>query len=364
MELSMETFERDKPKRKSRADYAAERNNTVGYFLDGDRNDEDTNDTVTAVPPQVLADDADPPIGADVDAVSHLIIDHEANGGIEGGDAEPDFEYSPGGSDAIATNGSGYMAEFLKRLQQRLNAELTSEKITKEVINYLKLNNFWVRAECVPQIACILGYPASGIDRYYLNDVKVWLPDTQFGNESMPCCPTCGRNQAVVPHSFQTNHPARRIITNNTHYFLMSRTYRCKDCENEHNKKKRDAEKVSGQQTPTGEAVTRKRPPKTQYTFMGSHEESLKRFTKAVRESFPAVLSAKSGLDVVKNVPMSITKPLEQEVRQTKRSCVGRGFDKRKRAPRRCATCLQQGKEAQAAICPGRGKRIYCIHQH
>lgn len=253
----------------------------------------------TAVPtaPAAVAGTANDPTGVELGVTLLTGQLAGANGTIDLTDIDADFD----GNDK---SGSGYMFEFLKRVQERLLAELKKDGVAQIQQKYLKShlddNNYWIRAESIPKLASKLNYPVEGVNRYYLKDIKVWLPDTQFGIENIPCCISCGKNHDVVPHSFQTNHPARRIITFDTYYFLMSRTYRCKVCE-KFNKSDNDTRRpvVDGQQAMPGTQVGRQKGKRTQYTFMGSHEDCLKRCRHFVRESFPAVLSAKSGLDKV-----------------------------------------------------------------
>ena len=69
-----------------------------------------------------------------------------------------------------------------------------------------------------------------GVPEYY-RDMKLWLPDVQWGRESMPNCPTCGENRHVGAHGFRDNRVARRIIGLEDHYYMMSRRYICHHCE-------------------------------------------------------------------------------------------------------------------------------------
>jgi hypothetical protein len=320
---------KDKTKRRSRAEpspnYMAERN-VMASFLGLNLNDQELNlndqeQALDAGPPQeALAEDVvdldaapPPPIIADGDH-GVLITDHQVNGVIDLADVEPDFDDNPdnpgGGNITAGTIGTGYMAQLMKKIQVQLGKELSSKADTArvgiELLSHLKTNNFWIRAETLSKFAILLGEPpVTGVNCFYLRDIKVWLPDTQFGKESMPCCISCGSNHNVDPHGWPGHHPARRIITFNTTYFLMSRQYKCSSCEKANSERKEAATitQLPGQRTLTGEPVReanlKESSSKIQYTFMGSHEECLKRFRHAVRDSFPAILSAKSGLDKV-----------------------------------------------------------------
>jgi len=63
------------------------------------------------------------------------------------------------------------------------------------------------------------------------------------------------------------------------------------------------------------------------------------------------------------SVPMSLMPNMSQG-RWEQRKPGARGQDKRKRAPRRCLSCMKLGKEAEALNCPGRSGRFRCENRH
>ena len=46
----------------------------------------------------------------------------------------------------------------------------------------------------------------------------------------MPVCPCCESSSAVASHCWRDNHFGRRIVTLDTHYFTISRRYKCGAC--------------------------------------------------------------------------------------------------------------------------------------
>jgi hypothetical protein len=68
-------------------------------------------------------------------------------------------------------------------------------------------------------------------------------------------------------------------MTFDSHYYVLTRQYRCGQCEDA-NKDREKADKV-------------------QYLFQGHHAESMKRFKHHIRESYPAVLTHRNAVDKV-----------------------------------------------------------------
>jgi len=61
----------------------------------------------------------------------------------------------------------------------------------------------------------------------YYRDIKVWIPDVQFGRDAMPPCPHCKSMMHISPHGWRVNHDARRVTDLFSHYSIMSRRYIC-----------------------------------------------------------------------------------------------------------------------------------------
>jgi hypothetical protein len=108
------------------------------------------------------------------------------------------------------------------------------------------------------------------VNKYYLQDIRIWFPELEGTMACMPCCPSCGKNDEVRHHAYPIHHPARKIISFDTHYYLMSKEYFCKRCVHL---------------------------PDVQYTCMGTNAEVIKRMPPHMRRAFPCVLSHCSGLD-------------------------------------------------------------------
>lgn len=134
----------------------------------------------------------------------------------------------------------------------------------------------------------------SDLEKHYLRDLRVWLPDVETNGAVMPACKTCGRADRVVPHSFKTDFPGRRVIGFNTCYYLMSRQYKCLLCEGSRSIRTIAAgERRNAENVVIGDEFT----PLDQYTHVGYDDECMKRFPHYLRESFPAILTHKSGID-------------------------------------------------------------------
>jgi hypothetical protein len=132
-------------------------------------------------------------------------------------------------SDFDADNtADGPMALLLKAIHERLQKETTGKEpvVDRWLLNHLNANEFWIYARDAANF-CERFELAYGEPSYY-RDVKIWLPDVQWGKEFAPCCPICQRNNRVGVHGYQTNHHGRRIVRLRDHYFLISRRYICK----------------------------------------------------------------------------------------------------------------------------------------
>ena len=60
-----------------------------------------------------------------------------------------------------------------------------------------------------------------GLDAYYC-DVRVWLPEIQYGCMVLPPCPYCCMNKHVVKHYWPTNHIDWSYVGLKTTKYLMS----------------------------------------------------------------------------------------------------------------------------------------------
>ena len=105
----------------------------------------------------------------------------------------------------------------------------------------------------------------------YYQDVRVWLPDEEFGMS--PPCPSCHSNSRIGVHSYSGKTPARRVLGVTSHYFHMTRRYICHHCE------KVDID------------------PKPKYRFRGYNEESVKHLPHQHGLEMPALLTHKLVID-------------------------------------------------------------------
>jgi len=130
-----------------------------------------------------------------------------------------------------------FMHVYLQHVRRRLHDELLTTFTGKTwLLDLLKSSEgrddkyFWLRASKSREICRKLGISYGGEQAYY-KDIKVWLPDIQYGRQYMPVCPCCMSNDKVRFLSWQANHYARRITDEHDFFYLMSRRYKCEKCE-------------------------------------------------------------------------------------------------------------------------------------
>jgi hypothetical protein len=77
----------------------------------------------------------------------------------------------------------------------------------------------------------------------YYRAIHVWLPDERWGAVSMPPCVNCKSADKVslVMISLML-HAERRVLSVDTHYYVMSQRYICHTCEGESKKAKNQQE--------------------------------------------------------------------------------------------------------------------------
>ena len=196
-----------------------------------------------------------------------------------------------------------YMKAIMKRYITEDSPDFPKKHPSGEqwLQQFLKNHGFWIRSECAPFICRKLGIQMCELA--YYRDVRVWFPDVEGGRGMcMPFCVTCKQQTNVRAHSYPTHHPGRRVTTFNSHYYIMSRQYLCTECKKDHEGNK---ERANGQ--------TFK---KVQFTFMGYHDEVLRRLPDDMKYKFPAVLTHRAGLDksVVRSLRPLMEKGLRPEV--------------------------------------------------
>ena len=142
-----------------------------------------------------------------------------------------------------------------------------------------------IPADCARLIGRRLGLEYS--ECAYYRDIKVWLPDEQWGPEAMPPCVECKSAKEVGVHEYRSNHCGRRITSLDSHYFVMSRRYICHACKRTV-KAAKDAAKEAGlcvEEEEEGASA----PP--QYTCMGYDARSRERLPHGYGDEFPAFLT-------------------------------------------------------------------------
>jgi hypothetical protein len=105
-------------------------------------------------------------------------------------------------------NGPSTERCLMHRLMLRVMLRIESEQKNAPAINdkwltiYLCNHGFWLRSEALPFIAQQLSFDLSGVEIYYLPDIRVWMPDLEFGMlHGTPACPTCSRRALKCQHS-------------------------------------------------------------------------------------------------------------------------------------------------------------------
>jgi hypothetical protein len=172
------------------------------------------------------------------------------------------------------------MGVYLHAVYARLQLEVggVPANDTSWLLNLLEENDFWVRAvhakTICKQLKVIFQEPS------YYRDVKVWLPEQQWGPESKPCCIFCKSAQHVHPKDWP--YPGRRICHLTEHYYVMTRRYYCTACD-------------ESQQ---------RRPKKSWYAY---DPECLPLYPHGHGDEFPAFLTHRSGVD---NLIIDMMRPL------------------------------------------------------
>jgi hypothetical protein len=136
-------------------------------------------------------------------------------------------------SDAPATS---VMNTYLRAIQTRLKNEVLEgtkdeEKWLTEMLNE---NDWWIRHQQAESLCKKLGVIFAEIA--YYRDVYVWLPEQRWGCVAWPPCPSCLQQNKIGARGWQKNHYARRVVTMNSNYFVMSRRYMCHSCNRDYSK--------------------------------------------------------------------------------------------------------------------------------
>ena len=194
---------------------------------------------------------------------SHYDDDDDDNSNYE----EPEGDHDGDNREEIS---SSVMREYLQSIQKQIrdegNTKRTEEVVDRWIIEYLKVNDFYLHSQMSSYICGRLGIQHA-IDGYY-KSVLVWLPDLQF--DCLPPCPCCGYSNRVGVHGYEGKTLARKIIGIKSNYFVLSRRYICHQC------------KTIGDR---------------QYTYHAYHPKSVEKLPRYYGMKFPAFLTRKLGLD-------------------------------------------------------------------
>jgi hypothetical protein len=221
--------------RRSSAGSAPERSD-LPTIPDGNPPPESTD--LPVIPPAGY-EEAPPPL-AETIQVTHCVA--TADGGNVVADLDDDVEEETTAMD------EGVMQIYLKSIKLRLQAEFSSKNNHENWLRqFLDQNGYWIRTDRATFMCNKLGLRFKEHEKFYFRDVRVWFPEVEGGQTCMPVCPSCQCNANVRVHGHTTAHPARRIVTLSTHYYLMSRQYFCRSCEAIHQRKKEEGKANLGQ---------------------------------------------------------------------------------------------------------------------
>jgi hypothetical protein len=232
------------------------------------------------------------------DEVAFNNLSHPAESVTERRDApnQPDL-YAELDDDEQLKDGElhgGVMQSYLEAINNRLRAEINGSKLPA-VINLLKGNEWILRCAQAERVCSVVELQYT--EPSYYKDVYVWLPDIRWGIAAMPPCPTCASNAQVGFHCWRDNHFGRRIVSLDTHYFVLSRRYLCHCCQGISRSLKKTAEDMAKASGLVIEAVPEDKVT-TAYTFMAWDALSLPHLPFGYGSEFPAFLTHRSGVDM------------------------------------------------------------------
>ena len=232
---------------------------------------------------------------------------------------------------------SGVMGTYLRAVFDRLKAETrrnSGGSVGSLQENWLlKLLEEWDwkisekdAALMCKKLGLVYGEPS------YYRSIHVWLPDLRWGHESMPPCVNCKHSNSVQVHGWRDNHCGRRVYATDTHYFVISRRYKCSKCECVAKEEKRKEEQAKQKAKDVAERVGLvvqddaamedasaepddlswdedddadshlggSGPPRTrrtQFTFMATDLRSIQRLPYGHGDEFPAFLTHRAAVD-------------------------------------------------------------------
>lgn len=201
---------------------------------------------------------------------------------------------------------AGAQQSYACAIQMQLQKEISGSHgalTSNWLLDHLKLHGWWIQSEFAPKFAKKLKLKEEPAE--YYKDIYVWLPDVRWVDTMMkPCCPTCKSNENVIVKGFRENHFGRLIVGLKNNYYIISRRYKCKECESRSKLMKRQIGQIETEVNEIGTEgvevtgnLSIEIKTNYQYNFMGWNEVSLPLFPYGRGSEFPAFFTLRAGLD-------------------------------------------------------------------
>jgi hypothetical protein len=223
------------------------------------------------------------------DIIANLDIDEDVR-------PEDHYDYDDGFEEVKNGKPLGLQQSVVKLIQERLSEEVreTNKCADTWLLIHLKENGWWIRKEHARRFAKKLGLNRKAPMAYY-RDIYVFLPDIKYGSECKPCCPSCKQRKGVGNNGFRKNHFGRLIVGMDTTYYVITRQYRCYDCE----RKRNDLCGSTAMEAALRESgvSVEKTVDKLEYTFMAWDKRIIPLYPYGIGMDFPAILTWRAGVD-------------------------------------------------------------------
>jgi hypothetical protein len=202
---------------------------------------------------------------------------------------EEDDEYNDADADTSDAPATSVMNTYLQAIQTRLKYEVLEDTKKEEMwlTETLNQNDWWIRHQQAESLCKKVDVIFEEIA--YYRDVYVWLPEKRWGHIAWPPCPSCFNQDKIGAHGWQTNHYARRVVTMNSNYFVMSRRYICHRCNQDASTRKSNQVTIENSQKSTQIQ---------QVSFMGYNPTSRCRLPFGLGEYFPAFFTHIGAVDL------------------------------------------------------------------
>ncbi len=184
---------------------------------------------------------------------------------------------------------AGVMREYLRAVVQCLHSDISGEAFKnindQWLLKILQGNDWWLKASSHSRLICkklqlIYTEPA-----YYRN-IKIWIPDVQWGRKAMPPC-------------VQSEHFGWCVCALKNHYFVVSRCYKC-TCYEVKVKQTKAAATITAEMTglqSQDHADNIEDAQLQQYTFMGYNLPSQQLLPHGYGSKFPAFFTYKAAVE-------------------------------------------------------------------